>query len=82
VLLTARTERDGRGGLISFSYVHSSQAFGDESGVREGMVTIIDPQLPLERQEWGEVWRERRPTLEGWMEQRELNGIFRLKALA
>lgn len=82
VLLVSAIERNSNHELTSFIYVHSSQAFGSESGVREGTVVITHPHALLEQQEWQEVWDGSRPTQEGWNEERERNGIFRLKVFA
>ena len=81
VLLVSQTERNEQGALSAFTYVHSSEAFGDESGVREGTIVIRAPDDTLEAQDWQEVWQERTPAREGWLEKRENNGIFRLKSI-
>ena len=81
VLLVSQIERSSEGALLSLTYVHSSEAFGEESGVREGKIVIRAPQAGLEAQEWQEAWQGSLPSREGWMEQREHNGIFRLKSI-
>ena len=80
VLLITEIERhDNR--IMSFAYVHSSGQFGDQSGVREGKVVITNVDGNLGDQDWQEVWEGRKPALEGWREEREKNGIHRLRAL-
>lgn len=91
VLLVESVERDCKEGsfvgaihelpLRGFTYVHSSGQFGEDSGVREGNVVITEPSKDLSVQEWQEVWKGKVPSRDGWMEEREKNGIFRLKAL-
>ena len=80
VLVVSEAEREN-GKLISFCYVHSSGQFGEDSGAREGKVVITDSSKDLGDQEWKEGWHGRIPAREGWREEREKNGIFRLKAI-
>ena len=81
VLLVTDVVRDTGGCIQDFRYAHSSGQFGEESGVRTGEVTITNPQEDLAHQEWKEVWNGTIPSREGWEENHEKNGIFRLRVL-
>ncbi len=77
VLLIYEVEKDTEN-LISFSFIHSSDRFSGASGLQRGKVTISKPEGSLHEQLWQESLPDRKPAYEGWLEEREKNGIFRL----
>jgi len=81
VLLIYEVEKDQER-IISFSFVHSSDRFGDNSGIQRGKVLFTNSRGELHEQQWQESLPDQKPALEGWLEEREKNGIFRLKCVA
>ncbi|MEW6610318.1 MAG: hypothetical protein AB1352_01655 [Patescibacteria group bacterium] len=82
VLLVEKTERNDANILTAFTFVHSTGRFFDlDSGFRREKIVITNPTADLADQEWQFIWQRRQPTQEGWREERERNGIFRLKVL-
>ena len=80
VLLIDEVEKDMEN-LISFSFIHSSDRFGNASGVQRGRVVILKPEASLYEQHWQESLPDQKPAYEGWLEEREENGILRLNAI-
>lgn len=63
-------------------YYHSSPYYGEENGVKKGLIKIKDINKPLEEQEWLEKDENGLcHTLEGYLMDKTNNGIRRLKFL-
>lgn len=64
-------------------YIHSTKHYGDENGIKEGIIKIKDKNTNLEEQEWLEkdknniCW-----TLKQYLKEKEDNGLRRLKFFA
>jgi hypothetical protein len=67
---------------ISIRYVHSTDRFGEESGVKFGEIEVTHPEESLKEQEWLETDSEGiKQTYEQLLHKEEDNGIRRLKCL-
>lgn len=82
IALIISTERDSFGVLKKIKYVHSTQHYGKDDGVRVGEVEIIDENKPLQDQIWKELDENGNcPTLEQLKKDLLNNGIRRLNNL-
>lgn len=67
---------------ISIRYVHSTDRFGDQSGVKFGEIEIVNPEGELKEQEWLETDKEGvKQTYQQLLHQEIDNGLRRLKCL-
>lgn len=68
-----------REGIVEeLEYIHSIKGYEDENGLRFGSIKIINPKLGLDKQQWEEIKNGRNWTYEGYMNQKEDNGLRRL----
>lgn len=67
---------------ISIRYVHSTDRFGEQSGVKFGEIEVVNPDAELKEQEWLETDTEGvKQTYKQLQYNEEDNGIRRLKCL-
>lgn len=76
-LISKVTKVNGK--TTEIEYVHSQRYYGDQNGVKFGLIKITDLKKPLHKQEWLEVLDGVNYTLNGYLNQLEDNGVRRLK---
>ncbi|KXK27477.1 MAG: hypothetical protein TR69_WS6001000354 [candidate division WS6 bacterium OLB20] len=78
ILLVERVGReDDR--VLWIDYVHSSEQYGDDNGIRHGRIEVTDQTAHLKDQNWLEIQDGRNWTLEGLLKDYEDNGLRRLR---
>lgn len=80
IALISETNRDKTGKLLSFKYIHSTNHYNKENGVKEGEIIITNNKKPLQDQNWIELDKNGKCyTKEQYITQVEDNGIVKPK---
>ncbi len=67
---------------VKIKYVHSSEHFHENSGVKFGKINVLDPNRELKDQQWLETNKEgERPTYQQLLKDYKDNGLRRLNCL-
>lgn len=81
ILLITKTIKDENGQIKTIEYTHSIPFYGNESGIKNGQINILDIDKPLEQQEWLEIDEHGvNHVLEGYMINVNDNGLRRINA--
>ncbi len=82
ILLITKVLKDDSGNTKEIHYINSTEQYGKNNGVREGMIEIVDPNLPLQDQKWIDPDVDgSNHTYEGFLVHVEDNGIRKINAL-
>lgn len=83
ILLITQVDKHEDGTVAKLTYTHSIPVYGEESGVKTGEIEITNINKPLEEQNWLEKDKSGvAHTFEGYMIQKEDNGLRRINAMA